>query len=121
MIFLLNLIKGGGGNYNFYTFACIEVGIYRISENVSIIKFYQNIHVHIAYCHCARDQIEYQTPKMLVSRFKFILMTILTVVLFLKRRLLKIVKSPVLSTGGKDNSKSRYGNDLKCVMAFLDR
>ena len=46
-------------------------------------------------------------------------MTILTAVLFLKRRLLKIAKSPVLSTGG--NLKSRYGNDLKFVMAFLDR
>ena len=48
-------------------------------------------------------------------------MTSLTAVLFLKRRLLKIAKSPVLSTGGNDNSKSRYGNDLKFVMAFLDR
>ena len=45
----------------------------------------------------------------------------LTAVLFLKRRLLKRAKSPVLSTGGNDNSKSRYENDLKCVMAFLDR
>ena len=48
-------------------------------------------------------------------------MTILTAVLFLQRRLLKIVKSPVLPTGGNDNSKDRYGNDLKFVMAFLDR
>ena len=48
-------------------------------------------------------------------------MTSLTAVLCLKRRLLKIAKSPVLSTGGNNNSKSRYGNDLKCVMAFLDR
>ena len=48
-------------------------------------------------------------------------MTILTAVLFLKRRLLKIAKSPVLRTCGNDNSKSRYGNDLKFVMAFLDR
>ena len=48
-------------------------------------------------------------------------MTNLTAVLFLTRRLLKIAKSPVLSTGGNDNSKSRYGNDLKFVMAFLDR
>ena len=48
-------------------------------------------------------------------------MTSLTGVLFLKRRLLKIAKSSVLSTGGKDNSKSRYGNDLKFPMAFLDR
>ena len=47
-------------------------------------------------------------------------MTILTAVLFLKRRLLKIAKSPVLSTGEKDNSKSRYGNHLKFVMAFFD-
>ena len=36
-------------------------------------------------------------------------MTSLTAVLFLKRRLLKIAKSPVLSTGGNDNSKSRHG------------
>ena len=41
-------------------------------------------------------------------------MTILTAVLFLKRRLLK-------RTCGNDNSKSRYGNDLKYVMAFLYR
>ena len=47
-------------------------------------------------------------------------MTSLTAVLFLKRQLLKIAKSPVLSTGGHDNSKSRYGNDLKFVMTFLD-
>ena len=45
-------------------------------------------------------------------------MTILTAVLFLKRRLLKIAKSPVLRTCGNDNSKSRYGNDLKFVMDF---
>ena len=48
-------------------------------------------------------------------------MIILTAVLFLKRRLLKIAKPPVLRTCGNDNSKSRYGNDLKFVMAFLDR
>ena len=48
-------------------------------------------------------------------------MTILTAVLLLKRRLLKIANSPVLLTGGNDNSKSRYGNDLKFVMAFIDR
>ena len=48
-------------------------------------------------------------------------MTILTAVSFLKRRLLKIAKPPVLRTCGNDNSKSRYGNDLKIVMAFLDR
>ena len=48
-------------------------------------------------------------------------MTNLTAVLFLKRRILKIAKSPVLSTDKNDNSKSRYENDLKFVMAFLDR
>ena len=48
-------------------------------------------------------------------------MAILTAVLFLKRQLLKIGKSSVLQTGESDTSKSRYGNDLKFVMAFLDR
>ena len=49
-------------------------------------------------------------------------MTILAAVLFLKGRLLKIAKSPVLRTCGNDNySKSRYGNDLKFGIAFLDR
>ena len=48
-------------------------------------------------------------------------MTILTAVLLLKRRLLKIAKPPVLRTYGNDNSKSRYWNYLKFVMAFLDR
>ena len=50
-------------------------------------------------------------------------MTSLTAVLFLKRRLLKIhvAKLPVLSSGGNNNSKSSYGNDLKFVMAILDR
>ena len=47
-------------------------------------------------------------------------MAILTAVLFLKRRLLKIAKSHVFQSDGSDNSKSRYGDDLK-VMAFLDR
>ena len=45
----------------------------------------------------------------------------LTAVLFLERRLPKIAKSPVLSTDGNDISKSRYRNDLKFVMALLDR
>ena len=48
-------------------------------------------------------------------------MAILTVVLFLKRRLLKRAKSSILRTGRSNNSKSRYGNDLKFVMAFLNR
>ena len=48
-------------------------------------------------------------------------MTILTAVLFLKRRLLKIEKTPVLRSCGDDNPESRYRNDLKFVMEFLDR
>ena len=88
---------------------------------MSISKFYQNIHVNISYYHCAKDQIENRTPKVLISRFKYILYDILTAVFFLKRRLLKIAKLPVLRTCGNDNSKSRYGNDPKFVMAFLDR
>ena len=47
-------------------------------------------------------------------------MTILTAVLLLKRRLPNIAKSPVLRTGGNDNSKSRYVNDLNFFMAFLN-
>ena len=48
-------------------------------------------------------------------------MTILTAVLYLIRRLLKMAKTPVLRTCGNDNSKSRYGYDLKFVMPFVDR
>ena len=47
--------------------------MYQISENVSIFKFYQNIHVHTAYYQCAKDQIENRTPKVLILRFKYIL------------------------------------------------
>ena len=47
-------------------------------------------------------------------------MTSLTAVLFLKRRLLKIANSPVLSTGGNDDSNFKYGNDLKFALLFLD-
>ena len=79
------------------------------------------MHVPIAYYHCAKDQIENRTPKVLISRFKYILYDYFDTCLFLKRRLLKIAKPPVLRTCGNDNSKSRYGNDLKFVMAFLDR
>ena len=43
--------------------------IYRIPESLSIFKFYQNIHVHISYYNCAKDQIK---PKMLILRFIFI-------------------------------------------------
>ena len=41
-------------------------------------------------------------------------------VLFLKRRLHQNCKTPVLRTGGSNNSKPKYGNDLKFVMAYLD-
>ena len=45
-------------------------------------------------------------------------MTILTAVLLLKRRLLKLAKSPVLRTCGNDNPKSRDGNDLNLLWHF---
>ena len=48
-------------------------------------------------------------------------MTILTAVLFLKRRLLKIAKSPVLRTCGNDNSKSRYGNEFAAPGAIYNK
>ena len=52
----------------------------------------------------------------------YILLTItVQKILFLKRRLLKIAKTLVLQTCGNDNSKSKDGNDLKFVIAFLDR
>ena len=47
-------------------------------------------------------------------------MTILTAVLLLKRRLLKIAKSLVLQANGNNNSNSRYRNDL-IFMAFSDK
>ena len=43
-------------------------------------------------------------------------MTSLTAVLFLKRRSLKIAKSPVLSTGGNNNSKSGLGSSTVLVI-----
>ena len=45
----------------------------RILENVSIFKFYQNIHVHIAYYHGVKYYIGNRTPRVLISRFKHIL------------------------------------------------
>ena len=88
-------------------------------------------------------------PKIELQRCEFrdlkiYVMTILTAVLFLKCRLLKIGKPPVLQTCdndndneiiltiiyltflifffcGNDNSKFRYGNDLKFVKTFLDK
>ena len=89
---------------------------------MSIFKFYQNIHVHIAYYQCAKDKIKIRTPKVLISQFKYILYEYFdSCLIFIKRRLVKIAKPPVLRTCGNDNSKSRYGNILKFVMAFLDR
>ena len=109
-------------NISFYSFG-IAVGIYHISENVSIFQFYQNIHdctyCLLSLCKRSNRKSNFKDVNFLDLIFNF--MTSLTVVLFLKRRLLKIAKSPVLSTGGNDNSKSRYGNDLKFVMTFLNR
>ena len=88
---------------------------------MSIFKFYQNIHVHIAYYHYAKDQIENRTPKVLISQFKYILYDYFDSCLIFKTPITQNSKTPVLQTCGNDNSKSRYGNDLKFVMAFLDK
>ena len=90
----------------------------QISENVSIFKFYQNTHVHIAYHHCAKNQIENRTLKVFILRFKYILYDYCDSCLIFKTP--NMAKPPVLQTCGNDNSKSRCGNDLKFVMAFLD-
>ena len=47
-------------------------------------------------------------------------LTILTAVLLLKRRFPNIAKSPILRTGGNNNSKSWYENDLN-FLGHLDR
>ena len=61
---------------------------------------------------CKRS-IENQTPKKLISRFKFILydyfMTTLTAVLLLKRRLHNIAKSPVLRADERITQKLDMG------------
>ena len=68
-----------------------------------------------------KSKIDLQRCQFCDSNLYYIYITSLTAVLFFKRRLLKVAKSLVLSTGGNDNSKSRYWNNLKFVMAFLDR
>ena len=47
--------------------------------------------------------------------------TVQNINLIFKTPITQIAKSPDLRNCGNDNSKSRYGNDLKFVMAFLDR
>ena len=79
------------------------------------------IYVHIAYYLCTKDQIENRTPKMLILRFKFILYDYFDSCLIFKTLINQNSKITVLRTCGNDNSNSRYGNDLKFVMAFLDR
>ena len=81
---------------------------YRILENVSAFKFYQNIHVHIAYCHCAKDQIENQTQKLLISLFKYILYDYIDSCL--------IFKTPITQ-----NSKSTcFANIVETITQNLD-
>ena len=92
--------------------------MYRISEDVSIFIF-TRIYMYILLT-ITRQKIKWkiELQRCLFRDLNLYFMTILTDVLFLKRRLLKIA---VLPTGGNDNSKSRYENDLKFVMAFLNR
>ena len=98
----------------------IAVGIYRISESLSIFRFSYNIHVYIVYNHCAKDQIKNQNPKLLISRFKCIHYDYFNSCSIFKTPITQIAKSPVLRTGGNDNSKFRYGNELKIVMTFIN-
>ena len=56
--------------YYYYYYSSRNIPNFRKCVSV---KFYQNIHVHIAYYHCEKDQIENRTPNMLISRFKFLL------------------------------------------------
>ena len=72
------------------------------------------------YYHCGKDQIDNRAPKMSILRFKFILYAYFDSCLIFKTLITQNIKSPVLQTGGSDNSKSRNGNDLKFVTAFLD-
>ena len=69
---------------------------------------------------CKRSN-QKSNPKVLISRFKYILYDYFDSCLIFKTPILKIAKPPVLRTCVNDNSKSSYGNDLKFVMAFLDR
>ena len=77
-----------------------------------------NQHVHNVYYHCAIDQIENQTPKMLISRFKYILYGYFDRCLLFETPITQNSKITCLRTGGSNNSKSRYGNDLTFVMAL---
>ena len=70
---------------------------------------------------CVYYKILPEYTKVLILRFKYILYDYFESCLIFKTRLLKIAKPPVLRTCGNNNSNSRYGNDLKFVMAFLDR
>ena len=88
---------------------------------LNFTRKYMTVFVHIAYYDCAKDQIDNRTPKVLISRFKYGLYDYFDSCLIYKTPITQNAKPPVLRTGGNDNSKSRYGNNLKFVMAFLDR
>ena len=77
--------------------------------------------MHIVYYHCTKDQIKIQTPKMLISRFKFKDYSYFNSCSIFETPITQLAKSPVLRASGNDNSKSRYENDLKIFMALLDR
>ena len=71
------------------------------------------------YYHCAKDQFENRAPKMLNSRFKFICYSYFDSCLNFKTLITQHRKITCFASWRKDNSKSRYGNDLIFVMAFL--
>ena len=68
---------------------------------------YFQILLEYASTYCANDQIENRTPKMLISRSKFIYYRYFNSCSIFKTPITQIAKSPVLRTGGNDNSKSR--------------
>ena len=82
----------------------------------------QNHTITIILSLCKKIKSKIELRRCQFRDLNLYFMTSLTYLfLFLKRRLLKIAKSHVLSTGGNGNSKPKYGNGLKFVMAFLDR
>ena len=59
--------------YIFFFFESEYTEFQKMCLFLSFTRITENIHVHIAYCHCSKDQIENRTPKVLILRFKFIL------------------------------------------------
>ena len=72
------------------------------------------------YC-IPTDQIENRTLKMFILRFKFILYGNFDSCFIFKTPITQNSKITCFANWRSDNSKSRYWNDLKFIMAFLDK